>query len=243
MVVALGATVVLRVQPPLVRLLQTFDEAIAVVPLESDEGADFEWQCSLMSLPLAFQTDLTTIPADVPYLKADPVAAAEWSRRLPADGVRVGLVWAGNPQHARDRQRSIALQQFAGLTRSQGATFYSLQKGPAAQELASTPDGSRIVDLSEHLADFADTAAIVANLDLVISVDTSVAHLAGAMGKPVWVLVPRVGDSRWLRDRTDSPWYPTMRLFRQSAIGKWDAVLDEVERALEAMTVAPVSNA
>ena len=237
MVAALGATVVLRVQPALVRLLSTLDESILVASIDSDQGAGFEWQCSLMSLPLAFHTDLATIPRDVPYLQPDPAQAAAWARRLPADGLRVGLVWAGNPKHTRDRQRSLALDQLAGLTRLPGVTFYSLQKGPAAQELAAT--SLPIVDLAGQVEDFADTAAIVTNLDLVICVDTAVAHLAGAMGKPVWVLVPHVSDWRWLKDRADSPWYPTMRLFRQSAIGPWDGVLEQVEQELKAEFNAP----
>jgi ADP-heptose:LPS heptosyltransferase len=186
-----------------------------------------------MSLPLAFRTDLKTIPGDVPYLRADPAAVAQWSRRLPAHGLRVGLVWAGNPKNTRDRLRSVSLQRLARLVRMQGATFYSLQKGPAAQDLAKTPDAARIVDLSEHLDDFTDTAAMIANLDLVISVDTSVAHLAGAMGKPVWILVAHVNDWRWLKDRSDSPWYPTARIFRQAAIGRWDGVVQQVEQELK----------
>jgi tetratricopeptide (TPR) repeat protein len=237
MVAALGAIVVLRVQPPLVRLLSTFDERITVGPLDSGECAGFDWQCSLMSLPLAFGTQLATIPRDVPYLRAD---SAAWAQRLPADGLSVGLVWAGNPKHTRDRQRSIALDQLAGLTRLPGVTFYSLQKGPAAQDL--TASALPIVDLAGQIEDFADTAAIVANLDLVICVDTAVAHLAGALGKPVWILVPYVSDWRWLKDRSDSPWYPTMRLFRQPATGRWDDVLEQVEQELDGFSGARSSS-
>jgi tetratricopeptide (TPR) repeat protein len=237
MVAALGADVVLRVQSSLVRLLSSiYSGAITVVSTESDEGSDAEWSCPLLSLPHVFGTNLANIPQDVPYLLADPMEADAWAQRLSANGLRVGLVWAGNPKHTRDRQRSIALGKLSGLTRMQGATFYSLQKGAASTDLASSP--LPIVDLSEHLEDFAVTAAIVAKLDLVICVDTAVAHLAGAMGKPVWLLVAHVGDWRWLRDRTDSPWYPTMRLFRQQAIGRWDDVLDQVERELEVMANA-----
>jgi tetratricopeptide (TPR) repeat protein len=232
MVAALGADVVLRVQPPLVRLLSSIQgPAITVVSEESDEGSNAEWQCPLLSLPLAFGTQLATIPRDVPYLRAD---SAAWAQRLPADGLRVGLVWAGNPKHTRDRQRSLSLQQLAGLTRLPGVTFYSLQKGPAAQDL--TASALPIVDLAGQIEDFADTAAIVANLDLTICVDTAVAHLAGALGKPVWILVPHVGDWRWLKDRSDSPWYPTMRLFRQPAIGRWDDALEQIELELEAIS-------
>jgi Tfp pilus assembly protein PilF len=236
MVAELGATVVLRVQPPLVRLLRTLDPRITVASVESNEGAGCKWQSSLMSLPFAFRTDLTTIPAEIPYLRADPAEAEAWARRLPERGLRVGLVWAGSPTHIRDRQRSLAFKEFVGLTQLPGITFYSLQKGPAAKELASTPDGAHIVDLSEHLDDFTDTAAIIANLDLVLSADTSVAHLAGAMGKPVWVLLPRVSEWRWLKDRADTPWYPTMRLFRQTVAGRWDDVMEQAREELKAMS-------
>jgi tetratricopeptide (TPR) repeat protein len=232
-VAALGATVLLKVQPPLVRLLSRFHSSITVVSTESDEGNDAEWSCPLLSLPQVFGTNLSNIPQDVPYLLADPMEAYAWEQRLAVHGLRVGLVWAGNPKHTRDRLRSIALKQLGRLTRMQGATFYSLQKGPASSDLASSP--LPIIDLSKHLEDFAVTAAIIAKLDLVICVDTAVAHLAGAMGKPVWLLVAHVGDWRWLRDRTDSPWYPTMRLFRQQATGRWDDVLEQVEWELEAM--------
>jgi hypothetical protein len=186
-----------------------------------------------------FGTNLANIPQDVPYLPADPMETDAWAQRLSANGLRVGLVWAGNPKHTRDRQRSIALEQLGRLTRMQGVTFYSLQKGTASTDPASSP--LPIIDQSEHLEDFAVTAAVIANLDLVICVDTAVAHLAGAMGKPVWLLLAHVGDWRWLRDRTDSPWYPTMRLFRQQAIGRWDDVLEQVEQGLEAMANADQS--
>ncbi len=239
-VAALGATVVLKVQPPLVRLLRSiYSGAITVVSTESEEGSDAEWSCPLLSLPQVFGTNLANIPQDVPYLPADPLEAHAWAERLSANGLRVGLVWAGNPKHTRDRLRSIALEQLGRLTRMQGVTFYSLQKGAASTDPASSP--LPIIDLSEHLEDFAVTAAVIANLDLVICVDTAVAHLAGAMGKPVWLLLAHVCDWRWLRDRTDSPWYPTMRLFRQQAIGRWGDVLEQVEQELEVMVNADQS--
>ena len=239
-VAALGATVVLKVQPPLVRLLRSiYSGAITVVPTESEEGSDAEWSCPLLSLPQVFSSNLANIPQYVPYLPADPMETDAWAQRLSANGLRVGLVWAGNPKHTRDRQRSIALEQLGRLTRMQGVTFYSLQKGAASTDPASSP--LPIIDLSEHLEDFAVTAAVIANLDLVICVDTAVAHLAGAMGKPVWLLLAHVCDWRWLRDRTDSPWYPTMRLFRQQAIGRWGDVLERVEQGLEVMVNADQS--
>jgi hypothetical protein len=241
MVSARGATVVLKVQPALVRLLQGFDPSFTVVSTDSEEGMDVDWQCPLMSLPLAFGTELATIPAEVPYLRADPAAVHTWRQRLSGPGLRVGLVWAGNPKHNRDRQRSIALRQFAPLMLLRGVTFYSLQKGAGAEDLAGTT--LPVVDLSRYLEDFTDTAAIVANLDLVLCVDTAVAHLAAAMGRPVWMLIAMVNDWRWLKDRADTPWYPTMRLYRQRAIGQWDGVLGQVERDLRAMLDAPTGSA
>jgi tetratricopeptide (TPR) repeat protein len=242
MLAALGTTVVVRVPAALVHIVSTLDPSVHVVPADSKEGADFEWRCPLMSLPLAFNTHLATIPATVPYLKANPIATEGWSLRLPARGLRVGLVWAGSPGHPRDRERSIALEQFGRLTRAvhratggRGVAFYSLQKGPAAHDLAASEELFPITDLSEYLEDFTDTAAMIANLDLLISVDTAVAHLAGALGKPVWMLVSRVSDWRWLRDRSDSPWYPNVVLFRQAALGQWDDVFNRVEGALRSM--------
>jgi tetratricopeptide (TPR) repeat protein len=233
MVAALGARVTLKVQPSLVRLLSGFHDEISVVSTDSPEGTDVDWQCPMMSLPLAFGTELATIPRDVPYLHADPVAAEGWAQRIAARGLRVGLVWAGNPKHTRDRQRSMPLAQLDRLAHLQGVTFYSLQKGPAAQELAAS--ALPIMDLSEHLEDFTDTAAVLANMDLVICVDTAVAHLAAAMGRPVWLLVAAVNDWRWLQQRADTPWYPTMRLFRQATIGDWNGVAEQIEQELSAM--------
>ena len=147
---------------------------------------------------------------------------------------RVGLLWAGSAVHKGDKQRSIALSQFAPLGTVEGVKFYSLQKGKAAEQLASSPPGLLVHDHTHLLGDFAETAALIANLDLVITVDTSVAHLAGAMGKPVWVLLPFDPDWRWMLEREDSPWYPTMRLFRRGAGEKWDEAVTRAQMALEA---------
>jgi tetratricopeptide (TPR) repeat protein len=242
MVAARGATVVLRVQPALVRIVSTLDPSIRVVSAESNEGADFEWRCPLMSLPLAFATALATIPATIPYLHADASAVEAWSHRLPPRGLRIGLVWAGNPKNVRDRQRSIPLSKLGQITHAHGATFYSLQKGPSSSELTETPNEFPIIDLGPHLDDFTDTAAILANLDLVITVDTAVAHLAAAMGKPVWMLIARVNDWRWLRERCDTPWYPSIVLFRQTTVGQWDDILDRIESALRSMLTAQPSS-
>jgi Flp pilus assembly protein TadD len=189
---------------------------------------------SLMSLPAIFETTLETIPAEVPYLAPHPALIAQWAPRIEDKGFKVGLVWAGRPQHDNDRNRSIGLEAFLPLAKIRGVSLHSLQKGPAEAALAALPKGMTITVLGDRFADFADTAAAIANLDLVISVDTAVAHLAGAMGKPVWTLLPRVPDWRWMLEREDSPWYPTMRLFRQETAGDWDAVIAAVAKALRA---------
>jgi ADP-heptose:LPS heptosyltransferase len=157
---------------------------------------------------------------------------------MPADSLRIGLAWAGNPLHPHERWRSIPLAQLAPLTQLEGTTFYSLQMGAAAEQIKRMEKPLRIVDLQNEQSDFADTAAIVANLDLVISIDTSVAHLAGAMGKPVWILLCKSSDWRWLLDREDSPWYPTARLFRQSSLGNWQDVLAQVETGLRELVTS-----
>jgi ADP-heptose:LPS heptosyltransferase len=153
--------------------------------------------------------------------------------------LRIGLVWAGSPHHGFDRWRSIPLAQFAPLTNLEGTTFYSLQTGEAAEQAKQCEAPVRLVDLRDELQDFADTAAIVANLDLVITVDTAVAHLAGALGKPVWILLINAPDWRWFVEREDSPWYPTARLFRQSAHGNWQEVLARLERELRKLLALP----
>ena len=153
--------------------------------------------------------------------------------------MRVGLVWSGSPRHTRDRQRSIPLAQLSALTEIPGVTFYSLQKGPAAKDLLDMPIDMNLVDLSGYLNDFSDTAAAIANLDLLITVDTAVAHLAGALGKPVWILLTRNPDWRWLLDREDSPWYPSARLFRQHAAGDWSPVIERVHRELQQFVASP----
>jgi len=147
----------------------------------------------------------------------------------------VGLAWAGSPQHMNDSNRSLALSTLAPLGAVSGATYVVLQKGPAAAQAATPPAGMKLVELGAELGDFADTAAVIANLDLVIAVDTAVAHLAGALGKPVWLLLPFAGEWRWLEGRADSPWYPTMRLFRQPQPGAWAEVLEGVVRELGVM--------
>jgi hypothetical protein len=192
-----------------------------------------------MSLPHAVGTTLETIPATTPYLTADPADVAHWRDRLAGlAGLRVGLCWAGGRtrnlrQIANDRRRSITLDMLASLGEISGVQFISLQKGPPAAEAARPPQGMELHDFTEDLHDFADTAALIEGLDLVISVDTAVAHLAGALGKPVWVLNRFDTDFRWLQNRDDSPWYPSLRQFRQPTPGEWHSVINRARGALQ----------
>ncbi len=227
-----GATVIVQCQPPLLRLLATCAGIDRLLP----EGTDlhpFDVQAPLLSVPRILRTTLDSIPANIPYLSADPDLRARWRESLSgvAD-VKVGIAWQGNPGHKRDRQRSVPLDAFAPLAEVPGVRLVSLQKGPGREQLTELAERVRVLDLADELEDFADTAALLSNLDLVITVDTAVAHLAGAMGIPVWVALPIVPDWRWLLERDDSPWYPTMRLFRQTAWGNWAGVFERLTEAL-----------
>jgi Flp pilus assembly protein TadD len=217
----MGGKVIVECRPELQRIFQSAAGSCQVVAW-GESLPSFDLHCSLLSLPHVFGTTLASIPKEVPYLQADAEEARKWRDRMGEQGafVRVGLVWSGSPGHKNDRNRSIELTSLGPLMRAQGVRFFSLQKGKAP------PDG--VVNWTDELKDFADTAALIANLDLVIAVDTAVAHLAGAMGKPVLTLLPFVSDWRWLLEREDSPWYPTMRLFRQPSRGDWDSVIKRV---------------
>ncbi|WP_420996022.1 tetratricopeptide repeat protein [Cupriavidus sp. 30B13] len=236
-VAALGARVILQVQPALVPLLQGLP-GVAELVAEGDPLPAFDCHCPLMSLPLAFRTSLATIPP-APRLRADPERSAAWRARLEsalATGrrPRIGVVWSGSTWHPNDRHRSLKLEQLRPVLAAD-ASFICLQKEVRAADRATLEDLPQLLDVSDELASFADTAALIDNLDLVISVDTAVAHLAGALGKPVWLLLPFSPDWRWLLERTDSPWYPGMRLFRQPALRDWDGALAELRAALAAM--------
>ena len=227
-----GGDVILHCPPPLTRLFKAAPAADGIQLVTKIGDTPFDLQAPLHGLPGLFATTLDTIPADVPYLRppGNTPPALETS-----GGFKVGLVWAGNSKHKNDANRSVGFERFQPLLDIKGVDFYSLQVGERSRDIGapglSGLDG-KIFDLGKDLGDFADTAAAVGQLDLVITVDTSVAHLAGALGTPVWTLLPWVPDWRWLLDRDDSPWYPTMRLFRQPAAGDWDAVIDEVGAAL-----------
>jgi tetratricopeptide (TPR) repeat protein len=235
MLAARGARVLLRVGDPVHPVLSGLSGVAECIP-KSDPLPEFDLHCPVCTLPLAFGTRLDTIPAAIPYLPAPSKSRVQaWEDRLaeylgPRKGLRVGLVWSGRPTHPNDHNRSIPLRSFSRLL-NVDAVFVSLQKDVRPGDRALL-EQTRIVDLSLHLADFAETAALVSCLDLVITVDTSVAHLAGALGRPTWILLPYTPDYRWLLDRDDSPWYPTMRLFRQTATRDWGNVLDRVRSDL-----------
>jgi tetratricopeptide (TPR) repeat protein len=241
MVAGRGGRVILDCPRALHQLLKGFagvsELTCLSVPGAVQAAPLFDVECPLMSLPLVFGTTLETIPATVPYLFPDPERAARWKSRVGSleQSLKVGIVWAGNPAHENDRRRSIAPSLLTPLARIANVRLFSLQmaarKGPAAGAPAVAAEMG-MIDWTAELPDFADTAALLANLDLLISVDTAVAHIAGAMGKPVWLLIPPSSDWRWLTERTDTPWYPTMRLFRQRKMGDWPSVIDEVAAAV-----------
>jgi hypothetical protein len=205
------------------------------VPRSKDaELPDFDLHCPLSGLPLAFGTRLETIPAARCYLPPLPDARVrEWRDRLGVhDRLRVGLVWSGNRHHANDLNRSTTLRAMSAILDPR-ARFYSLQKETRAEDAALLAQRADIIDLTEHLSDFVDTAALISCLDLVITVDTSVAHVAAAAGCPTWILLPFTPDFRWLLGRDDSPWYPTVRLFRQDERRDYAGVLARVRAELE----------
>lgn len=232
-----GATVILLVQPELVSLLTAMPGVTACLGFGS-EVPPVDLQYPVMSLPLALGISLDTIPAD-PYLAPDPDAASAWRTRLAAlPGLKVGLVWAGDPQSLQheaarvDQRRSLRLNQLAPLAAVAGVSFVSLQKGQPVEQARAGLPGVALHDWTSELNSFADTAALVHNLDLVISVDTAVAHLAAALGRPVWLLNRFNSCWRWLDGRDDSPWYPTLRQFRQTSPGDWGGVITRLRAAL-----------
>ena len=239
MVSELGAQVILEVPTPLADLMRSLSGNLWIVA-QGDSLQVFDLHCPLMSLPLAFETRLENIPRQVPYLSAPENRRNRWRDRLRQhDKVRIGLAWAGAPRKHQpvanrgDRYRSIGFDQLTPLLGIKGCEFYSLQKGDdAVAQLRNSTFRDRVVDWSDDFKDFADTAALVENLDLVITVDSSVAHLAGALGKPFWLLNRYDTCWRWLLDREDTPWYPSARLFRQDATRVWDGVITRIQTEL-----------
>jgi len=231
---ARASKVTLRVHQQLTALLR---ESLPGIDVLGDRGDPAPYQCdaALVSLPRIFRTRLETIPAQVPYLRTPAKALARWQRKLAGlPGLKVGLVWAGNPDHANDMRRSLDLKRLAPILDVPGVSFVSLQVGPRAADLKSQR-ARKILDLSADLTDYVETAGAVCALDLVISVDTSVCHLVGALAMPVWVPLPWVTDWRWLIGREDNPWYPTMRLIRQKRGEDWAEILPRLARDLAAV--------
>ncbi len=236
MVAARGARVTMSVPDPLTRLLTRLDPRIEIMGGDRKPLA-FDYYCALVSLPLAFGTTLETIPSAPAYLTADPKLKAHWAGRLSsADSrttskPRIGLAWSGRTTHPNDRNRSLELSRLEPLLEFD-AEWICLQNELRDADAASLERLGRVAYFGKELKDFADTAALIEQLDLVISIDTSVAHLAGALGKPVWILLPYIADWRWLNDRSDSPWYPSARLFRQPGIGDWPSVIGQARDEL-----------
>jgi Flp pilus assembly protein TadD len=227
-------------QPRLQRLLGSLEGVDAVYPLDGKTDIPrYDYWCFVMSLPHLFGTTVETIPATMPYLRPPADLVTKWRNRLPREGFKVGLVWAGNPRlhspasNAFDQRRSMTPRKLLPILQAPGVTFVSLQKGETTQpQIQELQTDLRPLDLMDDVQDFADSAAIVECLDLVITVDTSMAHLAGALNKPVWILSRYDSCWRWLRGRDDSPWYPRARLFRQVEPGNWDEVVARVAHAL-----------
>jgi hypothetical protein len=234
LVCARGGRVLLELQGSLVPLARSLKCPVQIIAAGAPRPR-FDVRCSLMTVPLAFRTTLETIPRDVPYLWADPALVERWRPRLAPDAaLRIGVVWAGNPRQATETKRGIGIDGYRALFPVPGTRWFSLQVGPRAPDVARLPPGM-VTDLSSELTDFAQTAAVIRNLDLVITTDTSVAHLAGALGQPVWTMLRWSPDWRWAMSGQSNAWYPTMRLFRQARRDDWREPLAEARRELEAL--------
>lgn len=235
MVKALGGTVIFETLKPLLGILEGFDgidEFVEAVP-DGEPTVDFDLDVFVLDLPRILGTTVETIPAEVPYLYADRTKVEHWRDCLAGDHFKVGIVWAGSAKHTDDSNRSCRLEHFKPLAEIESVRLIGLQKGDPAAQAGQVRAKMPFVNLGDKFQDFADTAAVIENLDLVVSVDTAVLHLAGAMGKKVWGLLPFDADWRWMLDRSDSPWYPTMTLFRQTRPGDWDAVFSRVADELK----------
>lgn len=228
----LGADVICEVQPELQPLLSQLDGITVVAAGEALPA--FDLHCPLLSLPLAFRTQIESVPASLSYLTAPAERHDHWQRRLPPGPARAGFVWSGSATHKNDANRSLPLAQLASLLANAPLQCISLQSELRSADRDGLRDLPDLLHLGDELRDFADTAAIISLLDVVVSVDTAVAHLAGALGKPVLILLPHAADFRWMRQRADTPWYPTAKLLRQPAFGDWDSVVDRLREELRA---------
>jgi hypothetical protein len=222
-----------ELKPLIMQMLEKISKPVPMFHVWK-EVPPFDSYMALSNLPCLFKTELDTIPAETSYLRADSKRLDHWRQRLqvltPAGGRRIGLAWAGRPQHSNDRNRSISLTDLSPLAELDDVTLLSLQKGPASAQAGGYYGAAPFVNLGPEIRDFMDTAAIIANLDLVVTVDTAVAHLSGALGRRTAVLLPFASDWRWLRHRSDSPWYPSVRLYRQPRPKDWQSVVTELVR-------------
>ncbi|HEY1683616.1 MAG TPA: tetratricopeptide repeat protein [Tepidisphaeraceae bacterium] len=228
-----GGQIILQCQPSLIRLFSSLPVHCQIIP-QGDQLPDYDLHCPLLSLAHIFQTTLATLPQNIPYLHAHPDLVDQWNQKLgPRDGrLRIGLTWAGNPRFPGDAIRSMHIKQLAPLSGLSGVQLFSLQKGIAAGQISNAPSDLNLIDLSADLNDFADTAAVMSILDLVITTDTSVAHLAGALGRPTWLMLQANPDWRWLPRSLNSLWYPSLRLFYQPAPGDWESVILSIRSEL-----------
>lgn len=244
MLQAQGAQVLAEFPEPLLEIARDYAPDVTWIERGTRKFPEFDLYCPLLSIPTLMGTTMDTIPAPTSYLHAKPERKAHFAERLKnTTGLRVGLVWSGNPKHANDRNRSLALKDLMARLGTAPFTAVSLMKEVRPEDQVYLREHTEVLDLSQELDNFADTAALITNLDLVVSVDTSVAHLAGALGCPVWMLTPFAPDWRWMLDRKDTPWYPTMRLYRQHTPHDWVAVLDELATDLKQLGQARAAKA
>lgn len=232
-----GAKVILECQKELVPLLQNVKGIYRILENNSPlPESEFDLYCPLLSLPLIFDTTIENISSRIPYINADHSLAEKWHKKIMVNSskLKIGIAWSGNPELLKPYyNRSCSLEVFSPLGQLHDVTFYSLQKGEAMHQAKNLPDGMQIIDYTDEIYDFSDTAAFIENLDLIISIDTAIAHLSGALGKPVWTMIPFIPDWRWMLNREDSPWYPTMKLFRQPSPGDWESVINRIKEGLK----------
>ena len=234
-----GGKVVLAVHPPLMKLMKCID-GVELIALDQKPLPHFDFYLPLLSLPLLAETRLETIPAKVPYLRAEPDLIARWRARIGGDGLRVGVIWAGNPNQTGDRLRSPRLAAMTPLFQVPGVRFVALQLGAGRDDLMANPLPPNVLDLGPEIADFADTAAIMSGLDLVITSCTAPLHLAGGLGVPTWAVIPFSPHFLWMPGQDGSAWYPSLRLYRQDRAGyDWSCVMSRVSNDLRAVAIAP----
>ncbi len=230
-----GGRVILAEKPELLNLFENLNDIDDLVSIRKlmEGKVSYDLYVTLLTLPAIFDTKIDTIPARIPYLWAKASKVTDWRKKIETDALKVGIVWAGNPEHLNDHNRSCALKNFTRLAKIKNVKIFSLQKGPGIKQIKDWSADMELINLGQKFEDFTDTAAAIENMDLIISVDTSVIHLAGAMGKTTWALIPYESDWRWMLNREDSPWYPTIRQFRQKEYGNWEELFARVAKQLQ----------